>query len=229
LGAQAIFKEFLIVVAVYSRLESEPVNTTSAPPTSAKPRSHIKLIAVIAVAAILVVVGGLLVSSMLTQPQAQDEDAWLFKGSYATYEGQYAGDIMGMSVSVDFNVHEEVVDFNSTHALVTTSFKIVPSIGETVEEENTTWVPLSQMGFMNAFEEGNLTKTYEDTVDIQGCGTRTCTVYQYAIEDGGLTMTVYVDQAIGWPVKMTASMPIEGSTGLQLDIYLTETNIPGLK
>lgn len=213
-----------------SRLESDTENTMSTSNNTAKPRRHAKLIAVVAVAGILAVVGGLVVSSMLVQPQGQDagQDTWLFKGAYATYEGRYEGSILNVSISVDFNVRQEVVDFNSTHALISTSFRISPSIGDTVEEENTTWVPLSQMGFMNAFDEGNLTKSYEATVDIAGCGTRTCTVYEYTTSDSGLTMTVYVDNAIGWPVKMTASMPIEGSTGLQLDINLTETNIPGL-
>jgi hypothetical protein len=208
-------------------LESEPANTASAPNNTTKQPSHVKLIAVVAVVAILVVVGGLIVSSMLVQPQGQD--AWLFKGAYAEYEGRYEGSVLGTSISVEFNVRQEVVDFNSTHALFSTSFQIIPSIGETVEEENTTWVPLSQTGFINAFDEGNLTKSYETTVNIPGCGTRTCMVYEYAISNDGLTMTVYVDKAIGWPVKMTASMTGENLMSLQLDINLTETNIPGLK
>jgi hypothetical protein len=43
-------------------------------------------------------------------------------------------------------------------------------------------------------------------------------------------MTVYVDKAMQWPVKMTMSMNTEGLTGpLTLDIVLEDTNIPGLK
>jgi hypothetical protein len=212
-----------------SSLESEPAINAPASSNPAKPHSlHIKLIAIIAVAAILIVVGGLLVSSMLAPPQSE-ENAWLFKGAYANYDGRYDGEIMGMSISVDFSVQEQIVDLNSTHALVTTSFKMTPSIGEAQEESNTTWVSLADMGFMNAFDEGNITKTYETTVNIPSIGTRTCTAYEYTVaDDVGLTMTVYVDKAIGWPVKMSASMPIEGYADLQLDINLTETNIPGL-
>jgi hypothetical protein len=212
-----------------SSLESEPVISTPTPSNPAKPRSlRIKLIAIIAVAAILVVVGGLLVSSMLA-PAQSGEDAWLFKGAYAKYDGRYDGEIMGMSISVDFSVQEEIVDLNSTHALVTTSFKMTPSIGESQEETNTTWIPLADMGFMNAFDEGNITKTYETTVNIPSIGTRTCTAYEYTVADDiGFTMTVYVDKAIGWPVKMSATMPVEGYADLQMDINLTETNIPGL-
>jgi hypothetical protein len=102
--------------------------------------------------------------------------------------------------------------------------------GETVEDENSTWVPLSKMGLMTAFEDVNLTNSYESTVSITGLGTRSCMVYEYAIAEEGLTMTVYVDKNIDWPLKMTISMTnTELPTDLTVDINLTETNIPGLK
>ena len=191
----------------------------------------------VAIVAVSVVVGALLVSAFISTPQGQD--SWLFKGAYATYEGSTSltsEDIgmFDMSVSIDFTVRQEVVDFNSTHALVSTSFRMSSSFGEidgeTVEDENSTWVPLSQMGFMNAFEDVDLTKSYESTVDIAGFGTRTCMVYEYALSDDGLTMTVYVDKAIGWPLKMTVSTDEDLlGLGLELDINLVETNIPSLK
>jgi hypothetical protein len=89
------------------------------------------------------------------------------------------------------------------------------------------WVPLSQIGFVNAFDEANLTRSFESTVNIAGFGTKTCMVYEYAISDDGLSMTVYVDKQIGWPLKMTVSMTSEYP--MSLDINLVETNIPGLK
>jgi hypothetical protein len=207
----------------------------------AHPKSRVKLIAVIAVVAISVVVCALLVSAFISTPQGQD--AWLFKGAYATYKGSMTSEDMdievpGMSMSfdftIDFTVRLEIVDFNSTHALVSTSFQMSSSFGdmdgETVEDENSTWVPLSQMGIMNAFEEADLTDSYESTVDIAGFGTRTCMIYEYAISDDGLAITVYVDKNIGWPLKMTVSTDEnELGLGLELDINLIETNIPALK
>lgn len=184
------------------------------------------MIAVIAVAVIAVVIGAFLVTAFLSQPQGQS--AWLFKGAYAEYEGSTSMTVMTIDVEVSFAVRQEVVDFNSTHALVSTSFQMSSSVGESVEDENTTWVPLSQAGFINAFDEGNFTESYEATVDIPGIGARTCTVYEFEISDGGLTMTVYVDKAIGWPLKMTVSTD-EDLLGLELDINLVETNIPSLK
>jgi hypothetical protein len=200
-------------------LESEPERISYS--TNAAPsKSRVKLIAIVAVS---VVVGALLVSAFISSPQGQD--AWLFKGAYAEYEGSTTVSF----VTIGFTIREEVLDFNSTHVKISTYFDMGPSYGESVEKETAAWVPLSQAGFMNAFEEGNLTTSYESTVDIAGFGTRNCMVYEYTISDEGLTMTVYVDKAIDWPLKMTVSMTGEDSISLSLDINLVETNIPALK
>lgn len=214
--------------------ESERISSST---TTAPSKSRVKLIALVAVVAVSVVVGALLVSAFISSPQGQD--AWLFKGAYATYEGSAsvsAEDIgmFDMSLSIDFTVRQEIVDFNDTHALVSTSFQMSSSFGEfggeTVEDEESAWVPLSEMGLMTAFEDIDLTNSYESTVNIDGLGTRTCMVYEYAISDEGLTMTVYVDKAIEWPLKMTVSMTnTELPTDLTVDINLVETNIPALK
>ena len=129
---------------------------------------------------------------------------------------------------------QEIVDFNGTHASVTTSFQMSSSLGEfggtTEENETSMWVPLSEMGLMTAFEDVDLTNSYESTMNIDGFGTRTCMVYEYAISDDGLTMIVYVDKAIEWPLKMTVSMTnTELSSDLTVYINLVETNIPALK
>jgi len=131
-------------------------------------------------------------------------------------------------------VSQEIVDFNGTHASVTTSFQMSSSLGEfggtTEENETSMWVPLSEMGLMTAFEDVDLTNSYESTMNIDGFGTRTCMVYEYAISDDGLTMIVYVDKAIEWPLKMTVSMTnTELSSDLTVYINLVETNIPALK
>ena len=186
--------------------------------------------------AVVVVVGALLVSAFIAVPEGQD--AWLFKGAYATYDGSTSVSaedigIFGMSLSIDFSVRQEVADFNDTHALVSTSFRMSSSFGElggeTVEDENCMWVPLSEIGLMNALEDLNLTKSYETTVDIAGFGTITCIVYEYTISDEGLAMKVFMDKAIGWPLKMTISMIGEDPISLSLDINLVETNIAALK
>lgn len=220
-------------------LESEPERISYSTNT-APSKSRFKLIAIVAIIAVSVVVGALLVSAFISTPQGQE--AWLFKGAYAKYEGSASisaedlGSIFDMSMSIDFTVRQEIVDFNDTHALISTSFQMSSSFGEfggdTEQNEESAWVPLSEMGLMTAFEDEDidLTNSYESTVNIDGLGTRTCLVYEYAISDEGLTMTVYVDKAIEWPLKMTVSMTnTELPTDLTLDINLTETNIPALK
>jgi hypothetical protein len=204
-----------------------------------QPKSHVKLIAVIAVVAVAVVVGALLVSAFIASPPPQGQDAWLFKGAYAVYEGSASisaedlGSFLDMSMSIDFSVRQEIVDLNDTHVLISTAFQMSSSFGEQENNEESAWVPLSEMGFMSAFnneEDVNLTNSYETTVNINGIGTRTCMVYEYAISDEGLTLTVYVDKAIDWPLKMTMNMTnTELPDGLQIDINLTETNIPALQ
>jgi hypothetical protein len=206
------------------------------------PKSKVKLIAVIAIVAVCVVVGAFVASAFISAPP-EGQDAWLFKGAYATYKGSMTSDDMDIDVSglsmsfdfsVDFTVRLEVLDFNDTHVLVSTSFEMSSSFGEmdgeSVEDESSAWVPLSEMGFMTDFEDLDLTTSYEASVNIDGFGTRNCMVYEYEISDEGMAMTVYVDKLIGWPLKMAISADSnELGLDLQLDINLIETNIPALK
>lgn len=206
------------------------------------PKSKVKLIAVIAIVAVCVVIGAFVASAFISAPP-EGQDAWLFKGAYATYKGSMTSDDMDIDVSglsmsfdfsIDFTVRLEVLDFNDTHVLVSTSFEMSSSFGEmdgeSVEDESSAWVPLSEMGFMTDFEDLDLATSYEATVNIDGFGTRNCMVYEYAISDEGMAMTVYVDKSIGWPLKMAISADSnELGLDLQLDINLIETNIPALK
>lgn len=220
-------------------MESEPANVTDLTNISHS-KSHIKLIPLIAIVAVSIIVGALLVSAFISSPQGQA--AWLFKGAYATYEGSASisaedlGSIFDMSLSIDFAIRQEIIDLNDTHALISTSFQMSSSFGEyggeSEQNEESAWVPLSEMGLMTAFEDEDidLINSYESTVNIDGIGTRTCMVYEYEISNEGLKMTAYVDKAIEWPLKMTMSMANTQLLGsLELDINLTETNIPALQ
>ena len=204
-------------------LESEPANTFPQPINTAKPKSRVKLIAVVAVAVIAIVVGAFLVSALILQPQGQS--AWLFKGAYAEYEGTTSMDVLSMTVSFSFTLRQEVVDFNSTHAQLLTSVGMSSSLSEAVEEEVTVWVVLSENQYL--IEEGTLVNTYETNLPFEGFGNRDCIVYEYATD--GPTLTIYVDKQIGWPLKMNVGMTGEDDLSLDLDINLVETNIPALQ
>jgi len=175
------------------------------------------------VVAISVVVGAFLVSAFLLSPQGQN--AWLFKGAYATYEGATSIDILSMSISFSFTLRQEVVDFNSTHAELLTSISMDSSLSEPVEEEATLWVDLSENQYL--IEESTLVDSYEANLPFEGFGNRDCIVYEYATD--GPTLAIYVDKQIGWPLKMNVGMTGEDDLSLDLDINLVETNIPGLK
>jgi len=103
--------------------------------------------------------------------------------------------------------------------------------GATEGDEESAWVPISEMGLMTAFEDVDLADSYESSVNIDGFGTRVCVVYEYEIADDGLAMTVYVDKTLDWPLKMTMKMTNTDIPGgdIGIDINLVETNIPALK
>jgi hypothetical protein len=181
----------------------------------AKPKSSLK-IAALALVVIAVVVSALLAGILFLKPSGQS--AWLFKGAYA----KYAGSASLYSVSIDFTVRQEVVDFNSTHVKLLMS----ASLGTSVENETTMWVPLSNNVY--TVESGTLVNSYEaKNMYFTGIGNRDCIVYEYTTD--GPTMTIYVDKQIGWPLQMKLSMTGEGSVSLELEINLVDTNIPGLK
>jgi hypothetical protein len=219
-------------------LESENVSNSE---NVTQPKRSIKPIALAVIIAVSVIIGALLAVAFISSLQPQGQDAWLFKGAYATYEGSASisaedlGGIFDMSMSIDFTVRQEIVDFNHTHALVSTSFQMSSSFGAfggtTVEDGESAWVPLLEMGLMSAFEDVDLTDSYESTVNIDGFGTRTCVVYEYEIADDDLTMIVYVDKTLDWPLKMSMKMMNTDITGgeIGVDINLVETNIAALK
>jgi flagellar basal body-associated protein FliL len=203
-------------------LENNPAEAASSSPNATKPKNRRALLIIIAaIVAVGLVAGAFIASGLLSKPTA--EDSWLFKGAYAEYEGSTS--VLGFGF--DFSVKLEVLDHNSTHAYLSTSFRMQSSLGEAAEEENATWVELSQIGFSNAFTESNVTRSYDATLDFGDLGKRTCTVYEFATD--GPTMTIYVDKEIGWPLKMKATMTGENSVSLSLDINLVDTNIPALK
>ena len=204
-------------------MENNAASTVSSSTNEANPRNRKTLLIAVATMAIVSLAVTAFLFSGLLPASNSNKDSWLFKGAYAKYEGSTS--VLGLGFS--FSIKLEVLDFNSTHAYMLTSFKMGSSLGEAAEEDNSTWVELSKVGFMDAFSESNTTNSYVTTLNFGSLGTRSCTVYE--ISTDGPTLTVYVDKEIGWPLKMKASMTGEGTMSLSLDINLVETNISELK
>ena len=203
-------------------MENNSAINTPASQVEAKPKSRKTLfLAVATIAVIGLVISAFLASALLSD--STNQESWLFKGAYA----EYGGSTSVLGFGFDFSIKLEVRDLNTTHAYMSTAFKMGSSIGEIAEEENSSWVELSKVGFIDAFTESNVTSSYDATINFGSLGTRNCTVYE--IETDGPTMTVYVDKQIGWPLKMKVSMTGENALSLSLDIDLIDTNISALK
>lgn len=196
------------------RVSETQISVSIPPPPPKKPRSR-SVIVVAAIIIIAVVWGCFLYYWVALRPRT----VWLFKGAYATYEGNAVVSFVSLNVTI----REEVVDFNNTHAQLLTYFRMTSSITGTLENQSTTWVDLYENEYSP--EGANLTRTYEDYVYVENLGTRHCIVFEY--EDSGTAMTIYVDKEIEWPVKMTFGMT--GQSAFSIDLNLVDTNIPGLK
>jgi cytoskeletal protein RodZ len=155
-----------------------------------------------------------------TTPQPASPTSWITKGAYATYEGQ--AEILSMSIQ--FNARMEVVDLNSTHVNIQTSFDMTSPAGST---ENTTsvWVSREEMNFQ---PEGlNLTSSYTTQLTLPNLGTRNCIVYQYSDQD--FSATYYIDSTLQWPLKMAMTSPTsDDGQSYNMDVNLVDSNIPGL-
>jgi hypothetical protein len=160
----------------------------------------------------------------LAQPtatsQPQSPTSWMTKGTYAVYQGQAEV----LSISIDFNARMEVVDLNSTHVEISTSFDMDSSFGSS---ENTTsmWVSREEMNFQ---PEGlNLSSSYTTQITLPNLGTRNCIVYQYSDQD--FSAAYYVDSTLQWPLKMVMTSPTsDDGQSYNMDINLVDSNIPGL-
>jgi hypothetical protein len=147
---------------------------------------------------------------------------WLFKGAYATYEGE----TFVLFITVKFNMRIEVVDYNFTHAKLLIYTKVTTPLGSQ-EFQNISWVDLAKKSY--EIKGAKLKRTYEQEIYVEGFGTRNCIIYEYESTNGGSTI-FYIDKSIGWPIKMTFFMKVsEYMPGMSIDLKITESNIPGLK
>jgi len=187
----------------------------------------VALIAVIIIAALALVFlgpqGGLLGGTQDSQKE------WYFKGAYANYEGSATY----LFVTMHFSMRLEIVDFNSTHIKTLYDMNLQSgSLGSLLNEQETNWLPKENLGTFawEKMEGYALKSSYEDHVYIEGLGTKYCEIYEFTqidIDSGGLTMTVYVDPEISFPLKVSLDMNVENENIL-FEINLTDTNIPEL-
>lgn len=191
-------------------------------------------IAALGLTAVAIVIVALVASTLVLTPQNNeltptdenentidvDKNSWLFKGAYAQYEGTTS------LLLITFNVEmrQEVINFNETHAELLTYLNLNSDFGDSEETNTTVWVDLEENQY--EIDEASLTNKYEVTETFEKYGNRDCIVYEYSTD--GPTILVYVDKQIGWPLKMSLELIGEENINLNIEIELTETNIPEL-
>ena len=70
---------------------------------------------------IIVVIAAFLGYWLLLRPGGGGggNNSWIFTGAYANFNGQ--GTVTGLDYNITMTIHEEVLNFNSTHAQILTS------------------------------------------------------------------------------------------------------------
>lgn len=212
-------------------MESDNVSADSLEAKSEPKRRSLKLVMIAIVTIAVVIVAAL--AYMWWSPQGGTQEGtqtdWYFKGAYAAYEGEatYLFETMSFSMRI------ELADLNSTHLKTLLYMEMTSeSLGTILDEQETNWVPIEEMTSfgMDEMEGFILERTYEDNVYIEGLGTKYCKVYEFTsavVGDGDMTMILYIDPDILWPIKFSFHMSI-GDEDINFDINLTDTNIPAL-
>lgn len=211
-------------------MENNQQNTPNHAPVKNKEKMIVIAAVVVAIALVVGTVGTIALTGQNPSSASTDNQnapistsspqSGIKVGGYATYQGQAS--IMG--IEVDFNAKMQIVDLNSTHFEVATDVNMSTPFGNN-ENQTTTWVSKENLNFQPP--NMTLNNTYNAQVSVAKLGTRNCTVYEYSTED--ISATYYVDNKVGWPVKMVMTSPtsVDGQT-FNMDINLVDTNIPGL-
>ena len=146
-------------------------------------------------------------------------ESWMFKGAYATYEGQIN------SLSTQFSVNEtiQVTDLNATHVQIQTNSSIATSFAPTLSDQTTLWVNKTNINFQPKGE--TLTGTYNTKITVRNIGSRDCIAYDYTNQ--AINATYYIDKVLLWPVRIVYATTFENQT-YQIEFNLKNTNINGL-
>ena len=128
----------------------------------------------------------------------------LFKGAYAEYYGKTSA----LFLTFEIKIRMELLDFNSTHQKWLFYTKIESPIGSH-EDSYSRWISNDELALNDA---------YEDTIYLEGIGTRDV----YVLKDG--EQTYYYDKETGWMLKFTYQYE-----NYFFEMVLVKSNVPALK
>ena len=146
-------------------------------------------------------------------------ESWMFKGAYATYDGQ----IDSLSTPYSINETIQVTDLNATHVQIQTKSSIATSFAPTLSDQTTLWINKTNINFQPKGE--TLSGTYNTKIPVRSIGSRECIAYDFTNE--AINATFYIDKVLLWPIRIVYSTVFENQTYL-MEFNLEDTNINGL-
>jgi len=146
-------------------------------------------------------------------------ESWMFKGAYATYEGQ----IDAPSTPVNINETIQVTDLNATHVQIQTNSSIATSFAPTLSDQTTLWINKTNVNFQP--KGMTLAGTYNTKTTVISIGRRECIAYDYTNQ--AINATYYIDKVLLWPVKIVFTTVFENQI-YHLEFSLKDTNIEKL-
>ena len=144
---------------------------------------------------------------------------WMFKGAYATYEGQ----IDSLSTPLTINETVQVTDLNATHVQILTNSSIATSFAPTLSDQTTLWVNRTNISFQPKGE--TLAGTHSTKITVRSIGSRDCIAYDYTNEL--INATFYIDKVVQWPVRIVYTTTFENQI-YHIEFNLKDTNITDL-
>lgn len=144
---------------------------------------------------------------------------WMFKGAYATYDGQ----INSMSTPYSINETIQVTDLNATHVQIQTNSSIATSFAPTLSDQTNLWVNKTNINFQPKGE--TLVGTYNTKITVKSIGSRDCIAYDYTNQ--AINATYYIDKVTLWPIRIVYATTFENQT-YHIEFNLKDTNINGL-
>jgi hypothetical protein len=170
---------------------------------------------VLAISALVLIIG----YQPMNNAQQIMAESWMFKGAYATYQGQ----IDAPSTSCNINETIQVTNLNATHAQIQTNASIATSFAPTISDLTTVWVNKTNINFQT--NGMTLAGTYDTKITVRSIGSRDCIAYEYTNE--AINATYYIDKALQWPVRIVYVTTFENQA-YQIEFSLKDTNIKGL-
>jgi hypothetical protein len=119
----------------------------------------------------------------MDRTQQNMAESWMFKGAYATYQGQ----IDSLSLPVGINEAIQVTDLNATYVQIQTNSSIATSFAPKLSDQTTLWINKTSIGITFA-------GTYNAKITVRSIGNRDCIAYDYVNQ--AIHATYYIDKVL---------------------------------